>query len=408
MRAMYRLASIAVAVVLAVTTLNAQSVRTDEQIESEIESQVANSQALNGQAIGIWTHDGIVTLSGQVKDEASRTAAIAVVQKIDGVKSVENHLLLPGEQAPAAQAAQNTTADQPGSVQTPSAAPQYPQPADDRAESYPPLPDSDNPPDAAYPDNRAANQPPPRRYPSRASQRPYGGYHQQTRLQAAVGSVTLPPGTTLNVRVLQGLDTRHTQPGTVFRAVTAQNVFVRGYVAIPRGTTVEGNVVDVQTAGDFKGSPKLRLQLTSLTLDDTNYPLQSNLWSRKGQGKGQETVGNTIGGAAIGAVIGAIAGGGPGAAIGAGIGGVAAAGVTGATPGRNLLVPPEAILTFSLAGPLTVQPVPQDELDRLVAQRQDQRLNAPRPGYPPRRHVYPYGYGYPYPPPPPPYYPYYR
>jgi BON domain len=418
MRPMHRLAFTAIAMLFTVATLSAQSARTDGQIENDIESQVANSQALSGQAIGIYTHGGIVTLSGQVKDEETRKAAVAMVQKVDGVQSVENHLVLPGEALPAdqaeqadqaAQADQGTAANQPAQPDqsgpadqptlqqpAPGQQPQYPQPSDNRASNYPQQPDNGYPP------------PPPRYpYPNRA-QRPYSDYPQQTRLQSAVGTVTLDPGTPINVRISQGLDTRHTQPGTVFRAVTAQNVFVNGYVAIPRGTTVTGTVVDVKTSGDFKGSPKLQLQLTSVTLDNTNYALQSNIWSRKGPGKGQEVIGNTIGGAALGAVIGAIAGGGPGAAIGAGVGGVAAAGVTGAIPARDLLVRPESVLTFSLAAPATVQPVPQDELDRLVAQQQDQRMNAPRYGYPPPPPPRPYGYGYPYPPPPPPPYPYYR
>jgi len=423
MRAMHRLAFTAVAMLFTVATLGAQSARTDGQIENDIESQVANSQALSGQAIGIYTHGGIVTLSGQVKDEETRRAAVALVQKVDGVQSVEDHLVLPGEALPAdqtdqagqadqaAQADRGMPADQPAQPDQsapadqptlqpppppPAQQPQYPQPSDNRATNYPQPPDNGYPPAPRYP------------YPNRA-QRPYSDYPQQTRLQSAVGAVTLDPGTPINVRISQGLDTRHTQAGTVFRAVTTQNVFVKGYVAIPRGSTVTGTVVDVKTSGDFKGSPKLQLQLTSVTLDDTNYPLQSNIWSRKGPGKGGEVVGNTIGGAALGAVIGAIAGGGPGAAIGAGVGGVAAAGVTGAIPARDLLVRPESVLTFSLAAPVTVQPVPQDELDRLVAQQQDQRMNAPRYGYPPPPppRVYPYGYPYP-PPPPPPYYPYYR
>jgi hypothetical protein len=414
MRQWHWIALTAAALALSAANLPAQTAPTDDQIEIEIEAQVANSQALNGQAIGVWTHDGTVTLSGQVKDQATRQAAEDIVKKIDGVKSVEDHLRLPGEQGPELQtgagvAGETPAAQQPAEqpsaaaeqtapgnastpAQVPTAPPQYPEPSQDRTSNYPP--------------------PAPQRYPA-PPQRAYERYPQPPRLQAPNGPVTLPPGTVVNIRMQQGLDTRHTQPGTLFRGNTAQNVFVRGYVAIPRGTPVEGSVVDVQTSGDFKGSPKLTLQLTALTLDDKTYPVQSDIWSRKGPGKGQETISNSVGGAAVGAVIGAIAGGGVGAAIGAGVGGVAAAGVTGAVPGRNLLLPPEAILTFSLAAPLTVQPIPQDELDRLVAAQQDQRMNAPGYGYPPRR-AYPYP---PYPPPPypppPPYYyghygPYYR
>lgn len=406
MRPWHTFALLAAMLAISAGSLAGQTARTDDQIEVEIESQVANSPALNGQAIGVWTHDGIVTLSGQIKDQATREAIVSTVKKIEGVKSVEDHLRLPGEPSEVSQ----TGADVPTGPQqqtAPTVQPDVPQ-----QQTGPESPQLPQQPQTTTQDPRATTQDrarPPQRYP--APQRGYGRSPQDNRLQAASGLVTIPPGTVINIRMQQGLDTRHTQPGTIFRAFTAQNVFVNGYVAIPRGTAVQGNVVDVQTSGDFKGSPRLTLQLTGLQLDNQNYPVQSNIWSRKGPGKGQETIGNTIGGAAVGAVIGAIAGGGPGAAIGAGVGGVAAAGVTGAVPGRNLLVPPEAILTFSLNAPLTVQSVSQEELDRLVAQQQDERLNAPRYPYPPRR-AYPYPpppYA-PYPPPPPPYYygPYYR
>ena len=74
------------------------------------------------------------------------------------------------------------------------------------------------------------------------------------------------------------------------------------------------------------------------------------------KGKGKRTAATTGGGAAGGALIGGIAGGGKGAAIGAGIG--AAAGFLGGTftGNKQIEVPAESALSFTLAQPLTLPP----------------------------------------------------
>lgn len=164
------------------------------------------------------------------------------------------------------------------------------------------------------------------------------------------------------------------------------DIVANGAVAIPRGASVQGSVVEAKKAGTLKGRGVLTLQITSLTLGGQTYPLMSNVWAQAGRDKTTGTVNSAIGLGAVGALFGAVAGGGAGAAIGAGVGGAAGVASSAASPNGRVIVPPETVLTFTLAQPTTVTTVSQQEMARLSY------AAGPRPG--PRY----YGPG-PYPPP---------
>jgi len=74
------------------------------------------------------------------------------------------------------------------------------------------------------------------------------------------------------------------------------------------------------------------------------------------KGKGKRTAATTGGGAAGGALIGGIAGGGKGAGIGALVG--AGAGFIGGavTGNKQIEIPAESALSFTLSQPLTLKP----------------------------------------------------
>ncbi len=205
----------------------------------------------------------------------------------------------------------------------------------------------------------------------------------------------------LRVRINEGMDSKHTAPGTMFDGVVLNDVVAGGSIAIPRGAAIRGMVVDAHKAGDFKGKGELKLELTQLELGGRVYPISTDFWWHQGADKTGNTVGNTVGLGAMGALIGAVAGGGAGALVGAGVGSVAGLGVSSATGRGDAVLPSEAVVSFHLTQPADITTVSQAELNRLGsgvpsgAQPQMQRR-----------------YGYPYPPPPPPpyygpgYYPY--
>ena len=160
--------------------------------------------------------------------------------------------------------------------------------------------------------------------------------------------MTIPAGTLLRVRLAETLDTAHLKTGTFFQATAAADVYQNGVLAIPRGAVLTGQVIESKKPGDLGGSAELRLQLDSINLGGTVFPLASDVWSSKGPNKAGYTVGNTAGGAALGAIIGGLIGGGSGAAIGAGVGGVGGLSASSATNGPRLILPAEAQVDFHL------------------------------------------------------------
>lgn len=168
--------------------------------------------------------------------------------------------------------------------------------------------------------------------------------------------LVVPAGTVLTVRTGQALSSKSSQTGQVFLATLAQPVSVNGRSALTTGSTVSGTVVTAKAKGKVKGEGQLDLSLTSISVGGHTYQIQTGVLSSTVKGKGKRTAATTGGGAAGGALIGGIAGGGAGAAIGAGVG--AAAGFIGGTLSGNkqIEVPAESALSFTLTHPLTLPP----------------------------------------------------
>jgi hypothetical protein len=119
---------------------------------------------------------------------------------------------------------------------------------------------------------------------------------------------------------------------------------------------VEGRVVDVKSAGRFAGKSDLVLQLTRIKMNGKSYNIQTDQWTKEGSSRGKATAAKVGGGAAVGAILGGIFGGGKGAAIGATAGAGAGTGVSAATKGQQIVLKPEAVISFTLESPLTVTP----------------------------------------------------
>lgn len=168
--------------------------------------------------------------------------------------------------------------------------------------------------------------------------------------------LVVPAGTALTIRTSQALSSKDSEAGQVFSGTLAEPVSVAGKTALPAGSTVHGTVVTAKKKGKIKGEGQLDLALTSVTASGHTFPIKTVVLSSTVKGKGKRTAATTGGGAAGGALIGGIAGGGKGAAIGAGIG--AAAGFLGGTltGNKQIEIPAESALSFTLANPLTLEP----------------------------------------------------
>jgi hypothetical protein len=375
--------------------LVAQSATTlpDAQVESNVLKALAGAPELSTQNIQSTVVYGTVTLSGNVHDEALRVKAENLVARTEGVKKVVDQLTLGDTPAPAEQAAATPTPEaaqggdsQQGVLQSDG--------------TYAPAPGSapqPNPEQAGNmgPQQGGAQAPPQQGPPPQQGRQPMyqnygpGGPPPVQGGQRAGIAVTVPAGATLRIRINRGLDSQHIQPGATFDGTVLADVIAGGAVAIPRGATIQGTVVDAKKAGVFKGQGELALQLTGLTLGGSQYPLQTQVWQRDGKDKTVGTVNRTVGTSAFGAIVGALAGGGEGAAIGAGVGAGAGLASSAGSPRGQIIIPPESVLTFTTAAPTVVKTVSEAEMARLSYAAGP----GPQPQRPMRRYYSPY-YGY--------------
>ena len=168
-------------------------------------------------------------------------------------------------------------------------------------------------------------------------------------------TVTVPQGTSLSVRLGEGLSSDRNMPGDEFTGTLNEPLVVNDLVIAERGARVEGRVVDAQKAGRLRGVAFLSIELTRLHASDgQKIPIRTAAFSKDGPESKKEDAAKVGAGAALGAIIGAIAGGGKGAAIGAATGGAAGGGTVAATRGMPAALPVETAVAFRLQEPVTV------------------------------------------------------
>jgi hypothetical protein len=400
-----------------------QGPRADGQIEMDVVHALDASAALKNDLITAATIQGEVTLSGTVSSSASKQLAESIASHVNGVTKVHNNLQVgtPGPDAqspqPAPGADEMPDADQTPAQQNmanlppPGPAPDANQPSQDPAavnNPQPPAYPNSQPPQGypqqppAYPQQGGYPPPPPARPQYQNPQySQYPQYRQAPQYQPARGPVTIPPGTLLQVRTMEPVDSKRAKNGEPVQFTVIQDVAVGGVLAIPRGAVVHGVVTDAKNVGSGKlaGSSILGLTLTSLDLGGQSYPLATNEFKVKGPNKAGQTANNAVGGAIIGAIIGCAIGRGPGCAIGAGAGAAGGTAASAASGGPRVWIPAEALVTFHIDAPLTVNPVSPQEAARLAEGLYPGGPSLYRRGpygYP--RYGYYAGYGYPYPP----------
>jgi BON domain len=294
--------------------------RSDQDIANDVQNRINAESALSGQNIQVGVNGGTVTLNGSVNNEAARALAAADSGAANGVKTVINNLTVTPERA------------QKQEPPKPERHKKAPRPAAQEQAMNEPAPA----PPPAQPAPQAAPAPPP------------------PPPKPVVRTVSIDSGTSLPVRIAEGLDSSSAQTGQAFHGTLAADIIVDNMIAIPRGTQVTGRVAEAKDAAHFAGSSLLSLELTAVLLNGQSIPLSTTQFSQQGKGRGKNTAAKTGGGAAIGAIIGALAGGGKGAAIGAASGGGIGAGVNAVTRGEQVKIAPETLINFKLQAPVSV------------------------------------------------------
>src|ERR1035438_1180782 len=167
--------------------------------------------------------------------------------------------------------------------------------------------------------------------------------------------VTLNAGTTILVRLIDGLSSERNNTGDAFTATLDQELAVEGFVIAGRGARVDGRVVTAVHGSKVSGGAALEVELTRIhTSDGQTVEVSTESFAKRGPQTQAKTATKVGGGAVLGAVIGGIAGGGKGAAIGAGVGGGAGAGAVALSPEQQATLPSETRITFRLRAPVTI------------------------------------------------------
>ncbi|MFC6647398.1 BON domain-containing protein [Granulicella cerasi] len=385
--------------VAAVAGAQSKTAVPDAQVEANVLKALADAPELASQNIQSSTTYGVVTLSGNVHDEALRSKAENIVARVSGVKKVVDQLAL-GDTPPPTDGTQTADAAAPGQP-----APDGP-PVDAQGQPLVPQQDGSYAPGApstssetGMAENMPADgsAPPP---PPPSGRRPLyngnggNGYYANAPQGGQVGGqpVTVPAGQLISVRINRGIDSNHIAPGTPFTGILMNDVLGPNVVAIPRGAQVNGVVVDAEKAKALSGKGQLALQINSVILGGQVYPIQSSIWMRQGRDKTGHTVGNAVGLGAFGALLGAAVGGGAGAVVGGAVGAGAGVAASAGGPGGRVLVAPEAVLSFTLAAPAEVRTVSQAEMQRLAYGAGPGPQQPPPPAYYRRGYYSPYPY----------------
>ena len=329
----------------------------DTKISADIQNRFSQDSGLSGKQLTVQASNGVVTLAGSVDNDAQRDAASRQAASVPGVKEVVNNL-------------------QVGSASQPAAAPETAASAAPETSSVPPARDRDRGPaiskkkkktrlsdDAIANDNSANDS---------------GAMNSQNQLEssnppqiaeippASAPPVQTPPpppppkrliidqGTQLSIRLVDPIDSEKNQSGDTFHATLNTALTSDGEEAVPVGAELSGHLVDVKSAGKFKGQSAVVLQLDSLTSGGKTYSLQTDQYRKEGNSRGKNTAEKVGGGAILGGIIGAIAGGGKGAAIGSAAGAGVGAGAQEVSKSQQIKLPSETVLNFTLQAPITV------------------------------------------------------
>jgi hypothetical protein len=223
--------------------------------------------------------------------------------------------------------------------------------------------------------------------PQQRNRRPYP---RRQAVGDVPGTITIPAGKIIFIRLNQPLSSDHSHPGEGFTATLDQPIVVNGWVVARRGETVVGTVTSAKKAGHVKGVSQLGLTLSDITVvDGQQLPLVTELWNGSAgtsHGADAATIAGTTG---VGTIIGAAANGGEGAGIGAGAGAAAGIAAVLLTRGKPTVLGPEARLSFRIKEPVVIstensrqafQPVGSDDYNAGRSPRQ--RPNGYAGGYP--------------------------
>jgi BON domain-containing protein/YmgG-like glycine-zipper protein len=314
-------------------SLQTPTAPTDASITDTLKSTLASDPQLSSERLAVTVNNGEVTLSGEVSSDAAHLQAYKLANETPGVKRVNDLIQVrpvvasaPPPETPPVSNPKPAAHSKPPTRATPS------QPSTGAAPSSAPSAPAAAPVErpAAVPVAPAPPPPPPPRV------------------------VTIPAGTSVQIQMVDTVDSATGKVGDTFLASLAAPIVVNNEVIIPKDVDAYVKLESAKTSGKFTGQSELTLALDSVKYQGKSLPLHSSTFQQVGSSRGKDTAKKTAIGAAIGTAIGAIAGGGKGAAIGAGIGAGSGAASQIFLKGKQVKVPSETKIDFQLEGPVDI------------------------------------------------------
>jgi hypothetical protein len=167
---------------------------------------------------------------------------------------------------------------------------------------------------------------------------------------------TIPAGTSVAIRMIDGIDPKQNNKGQQFHASFDSPVMIGDLVAIPKGADALVELVDASTAGHMSGRSSLTVKLVQVSVSGQNYPISSQSYVEQGSSRGKHSAGVIGGAAAVGAAIGGIFGHKKkkDAALGAAAGGGTGAAEQQLTNAQEVVIAPEEVIQFVLSSPLSI------------------------------------------------------
>jgi len=167
------------------------------------------------------------------------------------------------------------------------------------------------------------------------------------------GSMNLPEGTELSVRLEQSLSSRTAHVEDRFDATVARPVYVDGRTVIPAGARVQGTVTQAEPAQRPARGGRLNLSFDRLYLDGgATVDINARLVQVKEDVGSGDTVKQGAIGAALGGILGKVLGGTKGALIGVLLGGAGGA-IT--SSGDDVELPEGTVFTLQLDRAVTIR-----------------------------------------------------
>ena len=333
-----RKSKISVFVLLLVLTFSGSCSRlgapSDDAIATDIKAKMFSEPSLKSASVDVSSKGGVVTLSGQVPDDAARLAAYKIATQAKGVAKVNDQMSVVNAQAATPEPVIPAAAPAPA----PAVRPVKPKPVSKQAKTH----EAPSAP-AFTPAAPAA--------PAAVTARALPSPPQPV-------TVTVPANSVVTIRTIDSIDSKTNQAGQVFKASLDVPIVVDNRVIVPAGADAYIKLVSASSAGHITGRSELSLELASIVFQGKTYTVVSSDVKQSGASRGKRSAATIGGGAALGALIGAVAGGGKGAAIGAAVGGGAGTGVQVFTKGQQVKIPSDTRLDFTLQQPIDITYLP--------------------------------------------------